>query len=374
MENSTSNFIKFHPSGPVKTLQNFIQNFSIPEKILNFNPTNFEHFSDKDLYKYCKIVGFNARIWSRKFIAAIPEVAKRRLYKKCGYCSIREFAAKLAGVSHDSVDEVLRVNEKFKELPKMKALIGEVGLSKLRVVACVANKKNEKDLSEKVKNMTKSSLEIYVREMIRKTDGRTTLPGEETGNSGDRKIPQTEEQIGLFGEDEKVELGFAYPQIHDKKTFTIQIDEETEFELRKFKLQLEKERKERVDWNFALKEMVKRATNEQKASASGPRTQLKKVIPELKDAGGNKQIVTRYIPAKTKRDLQEKHNSHCAYKGCNKPAEQFHHQERFAIKRNHENLMPLCKSHHDFVHQNSIEQQNAGVDTIFNIYKMKYCL
>ena len=72
---------------------------------------NFEKISDKDLYNYCKKVGFNARIWYRKFLATIPEVAKRRLYKKYGYCSIHEFAAKMAGVSHDNVDEVLRVSE-----------------------------------------------------------------------------------------------------------------------------------------------------------------------------------------------------------------------------------------------------------------------
>ena len=34
---------------------------------------NFEQFSDKDLYNYCKKVGFNARTWSRRFMATIPE-------------------------------------------------------------------------------------------------------------------------------------------------------------------------------------------------------------------------------------------------------------------------------------------------------------
>ena len=154
---------------------------------------NFENFSDKDLYAYCKKVGFNARIWSRRFIAAIPEVAKRRLYKKYGYCSIHEFAAKIASVSRDNVDEALRVSEKFAELPKMKELIGEVGLSKLRVVACIANKENEKEISEKVRNLTKSSLEIFVREMTGKT-----LPGEESGNIKTTEIAQTQKQIGLL--------------------------------------------------------------------------------------------------------------------------------------------------------------------------------
>jgi len=337
-------------------------------------PVNFEHFSDKDLYAYCKKAGFNALTWSRKFMAAIPEVAKRRLYKKYGYCSIHEFASKLAGVSHDNVDEVLRVSEKFKELPKMKELIGEVGLSKLRVVACVANKENEKDLSEKVKKMTKSSLEIYVREMFgkngdqRKEIAGFTLPGEENGNRGSNEFPLTEKQISLFSDGAKVEPKVANPQNHDKRTFTIQIDEDTEFELRKFKQNLEKDRKEPVDWNFALKEMVKRASDEQKilpenakksSSASGPRTRP--------------VSVSRYIPAKIRQDLQEKYHGHCAYKGCNKPAEQIHHKDGFAKKHTHENLVPLCKAHHDFIHQNFAEPQNIEVDKIFNFYKMKHC-
>jgi len=341
---------------------------------MNEISVNFEYFSDKNLYNYCKKVGFNAIHWSRKFVAAIPEVAKRRLYKKYGYCSIHEFASKLAGVSHDNVDEVLRVSEKFKELPRMKALIGEVGLSKLRVVACVANKENEKDLSEKVKNFTKSSLEIYVREMV----GRNTLPGEENRDVLNKEIAQRQRQIGLFDDTVTINEEVANPQNHDKKIFTIQIDEETEFELRKFKLQLEKDRKEPVDWNCALKEIVKRAKSEQKvcpknkfksASASDSRTLHEKPTSKF---GKKPTVISRYIPAKIKQDLQQKYYGHCAYKGCNKPAEQIHHPERFAANPNHENLIPLCKTHHDFVHQNSKESQNKKLDKIFNNYKMKY--
>jgi len=363
--------------------------------------TRIEKFSDKELYDYCKKVGYNARILSRRFIATLPEVAKRRLYKKYGYCSIREFASKLAGVSHDNVDEVLRVSEKFKELPKMKALIGEVGLSKLRVVACVANKENEKELAEKVRKMTKSSLEIYIREMFRKS-GRNTnqnfeksvycLPGEANGDTATIGIPQGQKQIGLFDDDMNSNENVANPQNHDKRTFTIQIDQETEFELRKFRLQLEKERKEPIDWNFTLKEMVKRISSEKvvqlknlrqvikPASAAGVRIKPAKEIQKLIDAGENYQMelanlkpVSRYIPAKIKQDLQQKYKSHCSYHGCNKPAEQIHHQERFAQKRAHQNLVPLCKIHHDFVHQNFIEPRNIKIDKIFNTYKMKYC-
>jgi len=386
--------------------QNFLAN----------GPTNFEQFSDKDLYQYCKKVGFNARIWSRKFMATIPEVAKRRLYKKYGYCSIHEFSAKMAGVSHDNVDEVLRVSEKFKELPKMKALIGDVGLSKLKVVACIATKDTDGFWAEKVKNMTKQVLEVYVREIKRKESEKTNyenidkfpafsiiennigstifqaekiqnglqkFPGELSAKN--LEIPQEQKQINMFDSEKSISQNHNDARVeniqnHDKKTFTIQIDEKTEFELRKFKQKLEKEGKEPVDWNLTLKEMVRRALNGNHQKEIIKKRKLEKASSNHKDLeqpttkslpAYNPRIIlgglwpTRYIPAKIKHELKQKHNGHCAYRGCNKPAEQIHHQNRFALKHNHENLIPLCKIHHDFLHQSDHQR----LDIIFNKFK-----
>ena len=366
---------------------------------------NFEQFSDKNLYAYCKKVGFNARIWSRRFIATIPEVAKRRLYKKYGYCSIHEFAAKMASVSHENTDVVLRVNEKFRELPKMKALIGEVGLSKLKVVACIATKETDSFWAEKVKNMTKQVLEIYVREMKMKEDknnidmqtldtqGRIVakFPGEAIAEEAE--ILQEQEQIDIFDSEKSISQNDNSARVeniqnHDKRIFTIHIDEETEFELRKFKQKLEKEKKEPVDWNLALKEMAKRATNEQmvrsasmvkRESVSETRTEPEKSHPKSASASDSQQptaksitasdtrtAVSRYIPAKIRHDLNKKYNGHCAYRGCNNPAEHIHHKNRFALKHNHENVVPLCRAHHDLIHQTS------KTDQVFNRLKSEF--
>jgi hypothetical protein len=373
---------------------------------------DFKNLSDKDLYKYCKTIGFNARKWHRRFMATIPEVFKRRLYKKYGCCSIHEFTAKMAGVSHDNTDEVLRVSEKFKELPKMKALIGEVGLSKLKIVACIATKDTDSFWAEKVKNMTKSSLEIYAREIKRKeTEAEKIIynpvlqpitqkfPGEsrvENLNS-----PQQQEQINMFDSRKSIpqnnnDARVENIQNHDKKAFTIQIDPETEFELRKFKLQLEKNKKEPVDWNFTLKEMVKRATNEKTVKeknilkkelssnkqdfhknlhqtsksvpASEPRTKNLKSQQTVVTSGIQPKTkpVSRYIPAKIKHDLDQKYNGQCAYRGCSKPAEHIHHKDRFSKTKNHKNLIPLCKTHHDLIHQTST------IDQIFNKLKSEF--
>jgi hypothetical protein len=311
--------------------------------------TDFEKFSDKELYDYCKQVGFNARVWTRKFIAALPEVAKRRLYKKYGYCSIHEFAAKMAGVSHKNVDEVLRIDEKFKEMPKMKELIGEIGLSKLKVVACIATKDMDSFWAEKVKKMTKQVLEVYVREIKTKK-----FPGELSEEN--LKFHQQKEQIGLFDSKKSIsqeEDVSTTERVKNKKTFTIQIEDEVEFELRKFKQILEKEKKEPIDWNTALKEMAKRALKDEGFKQKQARVSKQKVN------------VSRYIPAGKRYDLEQKYRGHCAYKGCNKPAEQIHHKNGFAALRSHENLIPLCKNHHDFIHQTNGNPANY----LFNRFK-----
>jgi len=241
--------------------------------------------------------------------------------------------------------------------------------------------------------MTKSSLQIYINENFRSG----------TANGKNLENPQTQSKIGMFNletfrpqtenesSDGRGEINgnrFENQVTKNKKTFTIQIDDETEFELRKFKQQLEKERKERMDWNSILKELVKRQL-ESKASLKekmvGPKKQMQeKQSAEQKTKRVDKQSppVSRYIPTKIKHDIEDKYKGKCAYRGCNKPSEQIHHNNRFAINKNHENIVPLCKKHHDFVHHdfahqaetNQISLQSAQkridrIDRIVNRFK-----
>ncbi|MBN1494776.1 HNH endonuclease [Candidatus Peregrinibacteria bacterium] len=434
------------------------ERFSGNIRLTSGGTVDFEKLTDKDLYKYCKTTGLNARIWNRRFIAALPEVAKRRLYKKYGYCSIHEFAAKLAGVSHNNVDGVLRIDEKFKQMPKMRTLIGEVGLSKLKIVACIATKETDSFWAEKVKNMTKSSLEIYLKEMrmewrrksstenynnvisaVNNTNNRTIsdqglqfrlaekFPGELSAEN--TKMTQEQRQIGLFASEKSILQNrdmsiLAGKEFNDfnshsnlclhprnKKPFTIQIDKETEFELRKFKQQLEKEKKEPLDWNTTLKEMVKRAAANkspqpyckrksankkwrstksvsafsvqkatESASASDPRTKPEKltskswptVVSRHIPAKSRRELehaLSRHIPVKSRYNLEQKYNGRCAYPGCNKPAEQIHHKDGFSITKNHENLMPLCKAHHDFAHMSAVKPILNAINKNYKRFK-----
>jgi len=343
-------------SNYIQQIDGFYKNFS------GNSPLDFGKMSDKNLYKYCKETGFNARIWNRRFIAVLPEVAKRRLYKKYGYCSLYEFAAKLAGVSRDNVDEVLRVDEKLKEMPKIRSLIAEKGLNKVRLVSNIVKPETENFWAEKIQNMTKSSLRIYINEKFR------------SGTEGIKNVkdPQTQGQIDLFNSEifrsRNVNASIV-ASTRNKKVFTIQIDEETEFEFRKFKQKLEKEKKEPVDWNSTLKELLKKVSGSANMRKSKKADKQNIVAGNQPTADIRATPVPRHIPAKIKHEIEQKYKGHCAYKGCNKPAEQIHHNDRFAIRHNHINVVPLCKAHHDFVHQNSSDSPMVVVDRKFNIFK-----
>jgi hypothetical protein len=227
--------------------------------------TEIESFSDKELYDYCRFTGINARIWSRRFVAAIPEVARRGLYKKYGFYSVYEFASKVGGITNVVVNNALWLDEALKDRPILKSLIGEIGINKIRVVVRVATKETESFWAQKVKDMSKPALEVLVRE-IKKDEEAKVIKSFESENDPavSQKYPGINltgnKKDGLFDESElennqKVQL-FTKP---DRINFSVPIDLDTDFQLRKFKLNLEKAMKEPVDWNSTLKELVKRA-------------------------------------------------------------------------------------------------------------------
>lgn len=92
-----------------------------------FAKTACEKLSDRELYEKCRLYGGNARAWSKKFAALLPEVERRRLYEKYGFYSVFEFAAKLAGMGRETVLEILRVAEKLQDKPLLLAQLLEHG-------------------------------------------------------------------------------------------------------------------------------------------------------------------------------------------------------------------------------------------------------
>jgi hypothetical protein len=277
--------------------------------------------TDNQLYDLCQQYGREARKWTNKFVSLLPEVYRRRLYRKKGFCSIHEFAAKVGGVGYRVVDEALRINEKLKDKPKLKALIPEMGISKLKTVACVAKKSTDEFWAEKVKKMTRKSLEVYVKDV--------KFPGES----------KTENvNLSLFDEGNKPsKIQNPKTQNGNKSTFSVQLSGEAIFDLRLIKQKLEKECGEILCWD----EVIKMAA--EKLLAEKPVRKYKA-----------RPSKSRAIPAAKRREQSKK----CIAPCCNKLATEIHHLDRYALTKNHDRLAPMCKSHHELAHHGHIDEQN----------------
>jgi hypothetical protein len=285
--------------------------------------------TDKQLYNLCQQYGREARKWKNKFIALLPEVYKRRLYRKKGFCSIHEFAAKIAGVSKNVVDQTLRVFEKTKDLPELQSKIEKHGIHKVRVVSNIANKETDKFWADNVEELSKGALELKVQK-IRNSDPGIGTPKCEN--------PDQQAQIDLF------EQSRDTPNMSTRQRFGMDLDLETIIQFRLVKQKFEKERGEALCWDDVIKMAAEILLKE-------------KLVREYKQ----KPSKSRPIPAKKRREMPKV----CEIEGCNKPAEEVHHEEPWSIFKSHKNIKAVCKGHHELEHQS-----DSPVDVKFRKYKM----
>lgn len=266
--------------------------------------SNFKKMGDRELYDYCREVGTNAHKYKRMLCAAIPEVFKRGLHRKYGFGSIHEFGAKIGGLSHNTVNEAIRVNEKLKDKPKLQSLIKDVGLNKLIRVANVATKENEAQWAKDVQQLSKAALEIKVKE---------SLPGQANND-----------QLSLA----KAKDGqFPFSTFSNMSSFKVDLKDKTIQELRILKANM----KPGTTWDDVFKTLLKGKLSK-KQRARGLKVEAKKI---------------------------------CEAPGCNRPATEIHHKIPWAITHKHQNLVSLCKAHHELEHQS-----DSTVDKKFRAYKL----
>ncbi|MFC1810719.1 HNH endonuclease signature motif containing protein [Patescibacteria group bacterium] len=305
--------------------------------------------TDKQIYKLCQEYGGKSLKWEKKFIALLPIVYKRRIYKKFGFCSIHEFGAKLCGLSHNVVNEALRLAEKFKDMPELLNLMNCVGVSKLRTVAGIADKSTASLWAKRVKTMSRKALETLIRDFRREQDNKITnsqkIPGD--GIEENSNLQNTQPQAQTFDFDDLPELSknqnMSTPG-SNRERFGMNLDPETIIQLRIMKQKFEKEQGEPLCWDETMKMVAKKLLEEAQ-------------VREYKQ----RESKSHNIPAKQKREMSKI----CEIDGCNKPAEEIHHVEPWVITRNHEDLKPLCGPHHELEHQSE-----SKIDKKFRAYKM----
>ncbi len=244
---------------------------------------------DKKLWNLGLSYGKNARTWTKKFVALLPDIAKRGLHKKHGFQSIYEYAAKVGGIGRRTVECVFQIQKHIEDKPALKEMLPKVGVNKIRVIATMATKENQKELAKKVQTMSKPALELYARE---------------------QKAPKME-----------------IPPGRDFKTLSFQIEPEVELELRKLKEKGE-------TFNDVMKKLLA-------------------MVPKEKEVKPRKvrESKSRPAPAQKRREALAKTSGKCAIDGCNQPATEIHHPKSWAKHKSHDDLQPLCKDHHELEHQ-----------------------
>lgn len=333
------------------------------------NTKPWEELSDRELYEKCRLYGGNARAWSKKFAALLPEVERRRLYAKYGFYSIFEFAAKLAGMRRETVLEILRVAEKLQDKPLLLAQLPEQGWSKMKVIVNIATPENEKNLAEKVKEMSKATLETFVNELKKQNHELV------------QNRPGAENKISQNGQQSDFEQSAQYVE-HPRISVRMPLKPQTELRLRQLQRKLSRAAKAPVDFNEVIETLLDAYEKSRPRPNKGSRTtivtsrepepmpELPTTVPRYTDIAVQKKQVkrelpivsSRYIPVKVRKIVDAEHGGRCAYPDCKKLPEIYHHTRRFALFPNHDPgfLVPLCKTHERLAHNGLIENEEQS--------------
>lgn len=309
-------------------MQNIQKNVSTSENPSRMQGKRKMSDSERQLHTQFVQYGRNAKEWMRKCVMLLPEINRRGIWRKKGFGSIYEYAAKLAGMSKNTVDDALRILGKLEDKPALLAVAEFRGLGAVRPVITVATPEDERFWAEKAAAMSKHAFETYVRE-FKKQGGSFDEPAKIDSALDFR--PGTEFQ-SKKEEDRSVKAS-------EKITITMDLDKEVAETLLKLK--------GRGDWNTLMQELL--ALREEKLQAEEPEP--------LRNA-------KRYIPTRIRKHVLAKTRGQCAYPGCKRPYQILHHTQRFALEHTHDprRLVPLCTGHERLAHQGLIggEQSPDG--------------
>ncbi|EKD63853.1 MAG: hypothetical protein ACD_51C00180G0001, partial [uncultured bacterium] len=107
--------------------------------------------------------GANAKHWLRQCALLLPEIARQEIWRKKGFGSIYEYAAKLAGMSKSQVDTALWVVRAVEDKPELKKVVEEKGINCVKPIVAIATKETASFWAEKATEMSQHDLEIYAK-------------------------------------------------------------------------------------------------------------------------------------------------------------------------------------------------------------------
>jgi len=348
--------------------------------------------SDSELYLLCKKYGLQALEARRKFAGLLPEVNDRdqksralssgkSWLEKRGYTCVYEFAARLAGMSREQVNLVLRLERKFAAMPMLRGALvnGEISANKLARVASLATPENEKELAETAKILSKKALEVLIKDL--KIDGKTdnTFDSTETSLNCQQGLFSKGAESQYLGGDEEFsdglqirkndETGVPGHSKNQQTTPEVNLIDHLSAELQK---DLIVRLKKGIDINSLLLELLKKhdqyiekekariATEMEHANGGGGDEGHANGNPahvnKQKSAGlltsVNTAKTSPHVPARVSRVIKLEYGTKCAIPHCDKKATTLHHTTRFALTKTHNPfyIAPLCAEHHSLAH------------------------
>lgn len=289
---------------------------------------------EKELHERFVKYGTNAKEWMRKCVMLLPEIDRRGIWRKKGFGSIYEYAAKLSGMSKSTVDDALRILGKLENKPALRAVAEEKGLGAVRPVVTVATPEDERFWAGKAAAMSIHTLETYVREF--KKQGGIDMPATINSVLDFRHV--TEFEITLKT---RQSVNSAVNTGSCKTAAMVRVLMELDPRTAEALLKL----KGKGDWNSLMQELL--ALREEKLQTEEPEPAVN---------------AKRYIPARIRRHVLKRTRGQCAYPGCNKPYKILHHTQRFALEKVHDprRLVPLCEGHERLAHQGLIEREEGA--------------
>jgi hypothetical protein len=289
----------------------------------------------KDLHKEFVLLGRERNKITYKLLALLPEIYKQQIYKKYNCMTIIEYAGKFAGLSKQVVLKALKLHENLKDKPFLQKAIETQGIHKVALIAKIATPETDKAFADKVENMSAAAIQTLSKELRQEAGVK-------------------EEDIEVASDRAVVKKCQAAPT-----KMTIELDPEMQFLFLKLKNKMDKS----LSNKEALRIMLQMITDQNKAKQQN-KNLVKKFFEEKNDSPekicpNKTKTSSRYIPVKIKKEAINKTNGKCSYPNCSKPAEIFHHPDRFSNSKNHESIISLCKIHHEFAHNGMIKNEKT---------------
>lgn len=253
-----------------------------------------------------------------KLLDLLPKIYEKEIYKEYA-ATIYEYAGKYAGLPKSVVEKRLNLEKHLKDKPCLRAAIRNVGVHKVALVAGIATPETDKVLAGNVKNMSKPAIQELSKELRYKINSGTM--------------------------DKTMELPTLCKAVDDN--IKIELSGETKFMFLKLK--------KKLGGNISNKEAIKIMLKKLNDIESNTR-EAKTNKPNLNNT------INRHIPAGKKRETLITTHEKCSYPGCNNPYEIIHHIVRFMEGKNHEMLKPLCKIHHEFMHNGIVKNEKDFPD------------